>query len=325
MDRNGIILHPIETEFQTFRELYADSFQTDNPLLKSVFDYLLQRKGKMMRPILVLLIAKEFGPITQATYHAALTLEMLHSASLIHDDVVDNSSERRGQKSVNAIYDNRISVLIGDYMLSAALQHSAKTNHIEVVNAISQLGRDLSEGEILQLSNIRNQELSEVVYFDIIRMKTAALFSTCAKAGALTAPHATREDVERFRLFGEKVGVCFQIKDDIFDYYKSDSVGKPTGNDMLEGKLTLPALYAVSHTNRQDIKDLVVKVKSLQATAEDVETLTQFTKDNGGIEYAEQVMMRYKQEALLLLTEVKNNAVREALTAYVTYVIEREV
>ncbi len=325
MDRNGIILHPIETEFQTFRELYADSFQTDNPLLKSVFDYLLQRKGKMMRPILVLLIAKEFGPITQATYHAALTLEMLHSASLIHDDVVDNSSERRGQKSVNAIYDNRISVLIGDYMLSAALQHSAKTNHIEVVNAISQLGRDLSEGEILQLSNIRNQELSEAVYFDIIRMKTAALFSTCAKAGALTAPHATREDVERFRLFGEKVGVCFQIKDDIFDYYKSDSVGKPTGNDMLEGKLTLPALYAVSHTNRQDIKDLVVKVKSLQATAEDVETLTQFTKDNGGIEYAEQVMMRYKQEALLLLTEVKNNAVREALTAYVTYVIEREV
>ncbi len=325
MDRNGIILHPIETEFQTFRELYADSFQTDNPLLKSVFDYLLQRKGKMMRPILVLLVAKEFGPITQATYHAALTLEMLHSASLIHDDVVDNSSERRGQKSVNAIYDNRISVLIGDYMLSAALQHSAKTNHIEVVNAISQLGRDLSEGEILQLSNIRNQELSEVVYFDIIRMKTAALFSTCAKAGALTAPHATREDVERFRLFGEKVGVCFQIKDDIFDYYKSDSVGKPTGNDMLEGKLTLPALYAVSHTNRQDIKDLVVKVKSLQATAEDVETLTRFTKDNGGIEYAEQVMMRYKQEALLLLTEVKNNAVREALTAYVTYVIEREV
>ncbi len=325
MDRNGIILHPIETEFQTFRELYADSFQTDNPLLKSVFDYLLQRKGKMMRPILVLLVAKEFGPITQATYHAALTLEMLHSASLIHDDVVDNSSERRGQKSVNAIYDNRISVLIGDYMLSAALQHSAKTNHIEVVNAISQLGRDLSEGEILQLSNIRNQELSEAVYFDIIRMKTAALFSTCAKAGALTAPHATREDVERFRLFGEKVGVCFQIKDDIFDYYKSDSVGKPTGNDMLEGKLTLPALYAVSHTNRQDIKDLVVKVKSLQATAEDVETLTRFTKDNGGIEYAEQVMMRYKQEALLLLTEVKNNAVREALTAYVTYVIEREV
>ena len=324
MDRNGIILNPIETEFRTFKELYANSFQTDNPLLQSVFDYLLQRKGKMMRPILVLLVAKGFGPVTQATYHAALTLEMLHSASLIHDDVVDKSCERRGQKSVNAIYDNRISVLVGDYMLSAALQHSAKTNHIEVVDAISQLGRDLSEGEILQLSNIQSQELSEAVYFDIIRMKTAALFSTCAKAGALTAPHATREDVERFRLFGEKVGVCFQIKDDIFDYYKNDSVGKPTGNDMLEGKLTLPALYAVSHTDRQDIKDLVVKVKSLQATADDVEKLTRFTKDNGGIEYAEQVMMRYKQEALLLLTEVRNNAIREALTAYVTYVIERE-
>ncbi len=325
MDRNGIILAPIEAEFQTFKELFKNSFQSTNPLLKSVFDYLLQRKGKMMRPVLTLLVAKDFGPVSQSTYHAALTLEMLHSASLIHDDVVDESHERRGQKSLNAIYDNRVAVLVGDYMLSSALQHSALTSNIDVVNAISQLGKDLSEGEILQLSNIRNQSLSEAVYFDIIRMKTAALFSTCAKIGAMTAPHATAEEIERFRLFGEKVGICFQIKDDIFDYYKNDAVGKPTGNDMIEGKLTLPALYVVTHTDNKEIVDLVVKVKDLNATPADVERLTQFTKDNGGIEYAEQVMMRYKQEALLLLTEVKNNAVREALTAYVTYVIEREV
>jgi len=323
MDKLYIIRHPIESELIELKKLFNRSLESSNPLLKSVLDYIAQRNGKMMRPILALLVAKEFGAVSEATYHVGVTLEMLHTASLVHDDVVDESGERRGQLSVNAAFNNKISVLVGDYLLSMALQHSALTMQVEVVNVISQLGKELSEGEILQLSNIDNQELSERVYFDVIRKKTAALFAACAQLGALTAG-ASETEVERFRLFGEKVGICFQIKDDIFDYFHDDSIGKPTGNDMLEGKLTLPVLYALQHTRDEAVLALVSKIKNLMATTDEIAQLIEFTKDNGGIEYAEEVMMRYKEEALLLLAEVRNEAVRRALVAYMEYVIERK-
>lgn len=323
MDKIDIIRHPVESELAELRGLFNNSLQTSNPLLKSVLDYITQRNGKMMRPLLTLLVAKEFGAIGEATYHAGVTLEMLHTASLVHDDVVDESNERRGQLSVNAAFNNKISVLVGDYLLSTALQHSALTRKVEVVDIISQLGKDLSEGEILQLSNINNQDLSEGAYFEIICKKTATLFAACAQLGALTAK-ASEEEVERFRLFGEKVGICFQIKDDIFDYFQDDTIGKPTGNDMLEGKLTLPALYALSRTDDEEVLALVPKIKNLTATPAEIARLIEFSKANGGIDYAEEVMMRYKRDALMLLTEVRNEAVRRALIAYIEFVIERK-
>ncbi len=322
MDKLDIIRRPVESELKKLRELFNQSLETSNPLLQSVLDYITQRNGKMMRPILTLLVAKEFGSVSQATYYAGVTLEMLHTASLVHDDVVDESNERRGQLSVNAAFNNKISVLVGDYLLSTALQHSALTNKIEVVKVIAQLGMELSEGEILQLSNINNQDLSEGVYFEVIRKKTAALFAACAQLGALTAK-ASDSEVEKFRLFGEKVGMCFQIKDDIFDFFQDEVIGKPTGNDMLEGKLTLPVLYVLLHRQNEEMLALVPKVKSLTATPDEIARLIEFTKENGGIEYAENVMMRYKEDALLLLSEVRNEPVRRALTAYIEYVIER--
>ena len=323
MDKLDIIRHPVGNELIELKKLFNRSLESSNPLLKSVLDYIAQRNGKMMRPILTLLVAKGFGTVPKATYHVGVTLEMLHTASLVHDDVVDESDERRGQLSVNAAFNNKISVLVGDYLLSTALQHSALTMRVEVVDIISQLGKDLSEGEILQLSNIDNKELSEGIYFDVIRKKTAVLFAACAQLGALTAG-ASETEAERFRLFGEKVGICFQIKDDIFDYFHDESIGKPTGNDMLEGKLTLPALYALQHTRDETMLALVPKIKSLTATTDEIARLIEFTKDNGGIEYAEEVMMRYKEDALLLLTEVRNEEVRRALVAYMEYAIERE-
>lgn len=322
MDKLDIIRHPIESELKELKKLFSESLDTSNPLLKSVLDYITQRNGKMMRPILTLLVAKEFGSVSQATYHTGVTLEMLHTASLVHDDVVDESDERRGQLSVNAAFNNKISVLVGDYLLSTALQHSALTMQVKVVNVISQLGKELSEGEILQLSNIDNQEISEGIYFEVIRKKTAALFAACAQLGALTAK-ASDTEAEKFRLFGEKLGICFQIKDDIFDYFHDESIGKPTGNDMLEGKLTLPVLYALLHTQDKEMLALVPKIKSMTATTDEIAQLIEFAKANGGIDYAEDIMMQYKEEALLLLSEVRNESVRRALTAYIEYVVER--
>ena len=245
MDKLQQIKLPIDKEFEEFRRLFDSSLQSSNSLLSEVLSYIKQRNGKMMRPILALLIAKLFGEINDSTLHAALSLELLHTASLVHDDVVDESDKRRGQSSVNAIYNNKVSVLVGDYMLATSLKHSAMTREITIVDLVACLGQNLSEGEIIQLANINASEFSEEVYYDVIRKKTAALFTASAEAGAISV-HASDEMVKNARLFGEMIGIAFQIKDDIFDYYSSDEIGKPTGNDMREGKLTLPALYVLN-------------------------------------------------------------------------------
>lgn len=323
MDKLDCIKLPVERELQTLQTMMDCSLETSIPILKSVLQHITRQKGKMMRPLLILLAAKEFGKISDETYHAGIALEIMHTASLVHDDVVDESGERRGQPSVNALYDNRVAVLAGDYLYTKVLAHSILSHRMKVVDAIAQLGQDLVNGEMLQLSNTGTQELSEGTYFEVIRKKTATLFATCAKLGALTAG-ASEAEVERFRLFGEKVGMCFQIKDDIFDYFHDETVGKPTGNDMAEGKLTLPVLYALRHTQEEEILALVPKVKNMTATPEEMARLTEFAKANGGIEYAEEVMGHYKEEALLLLSELQNEAVRRSLVAYVEYVIERE-
>lgn len=322
MEKTAVIRRPIEQEMTTFREVFDASLQTANPLLREVLGYIRRRNGKMMRPMLTMLAAKSFGALSADVYHAAATMEMLHTASLVHDDVVDESGERRGQPSVNAAYNNKISVLVGDYLLSTALWHASLTRNPDIVQAVSRLGQELSEGEILQLSNIGNADLSETTYYEIIRKKTAALFATCAQLGAMAAG-AGPEDVERFRLFGERVGICFQIKDDIFDYYDSPGLGKPTGNDMLEGKLTLPAIHAVNTCGDDAVRELVRKVKEGRVSADEIARLIAFTKEHGGIDYARRAMQRHYEEALALVREVRDEAVRAALEAYAAYVVER--
>ena len=276
-----------------------------------------------MRPILALLIAKLFGEINDSTLHAALSLELLHTASLVHDDVVDESDKRRGQSSVNAIYNNKVSVLVGDYMLATSLKHSAMTREITIVDLVACLGQNLSEGEIIQLANINASEFSEEVYYDVIRKKTAALFTASAEAGAISV-HASDEMVKNARLFGEMIGIAFQIKDDIFDYFDSKKIGKPTGNDMLEGKLTLPALYALNTTKDAWAEQIAFKVKEGTATPDEIVRLIEFTKDNGGIEYACRTIEQYKKKAFDLLAALPDSNICLALRTYLDYVVARE-
>ena len=250
-------------------------------------------------------------------------MELLHTASLVHDDVVDESTERRGQLSVNAIFNNKVAVLTGDYLLATALVEVGMTRNYAIIDVVSNLGQDLAEGELLQLSNVSNPEYSEDIYFDVIRKKTAVLFAACMKAGALSVG-ASDEKAEYARLFGEYIGLCFQIKDDIFDYYESKEIGKPTGNDMLEGKLTLPALYALNSTHDKQAKEIAVKVKNGTATTDEIARLIEFTKEHGGIEYATKVMVEFKEKALSLLASMEDTDVKKALVCYLDYVVERE-
>ena len=276
-----------------------------------------------MRPMLILLIAKNYGGISSVTQHSAVGLELLHTASLVHDDVVDESKERRGQASVNAEYNNKVAVLVGDYVLSTALLNVALTNNTHIVQSLAELGRTLSNGEILQLSNIQNSEFSEEVYYEVIKMKTAALFEACCEIGAMSA-NATEEDLEKAKTFGRNLGIIFQIRDDIFDYYDSKEIGKPTGNDMAEGKLTLPVLYALNSTDDEEMKAIARKVKSRDVSQEEISRLVAFTKANGGIEYAEQKMLELRTQCLQFIdAESVTEEIRIALTAYIDYVIQR--
>ena len=276
-----------------------------------------------MRPMLILLIAKNYGGISSVTQHSAVGLELLHTASLVHDDVVDESKERRGQASVNAQYNNKVAVLVGDYVLSTALLNVALTNNTHIVQSLAELGRTLSNGEILQLSNIQNSEFSEGVYYEVIKMKTAALFEACCEIGAMSA-NATEEDLEKAKSFGRNLGIIFQIRDDIFDYYDSKEIGKPTGNDMAEGKLTLPVLYALNSTEDEEMKAIARKVKSRDVSQEEISRLVAFTKANGGIEYAEQKMLELRSQCLQFIdAESVTEEIRIALTAYIDYVIQR--
>ena len=323
MDKLQQIRLPIVKEFEEFKSLFDASLQSSNPLLSEVLTYIKQRNGKMMRPILTLLMAKLFGEINYSALHAALSLELLHTASLVHDDVVDESDKCRGQSSVNAIYNNKVSVLVGDYMLATSLKHSAMTGSIRIVDLVARLGQNLAEGEIIQLTNINASEFSEEVYYDVIRKKTAALFTASAEAGAV-AVNSSDEMVQNARLFGEMIGIAFQIKDDIFDYYSSGEIGKPTGNDMSEGKLTLPALHVLNTLGDEKMCQLAFRIKSLDATDAEISLFIDYVKKNGGIEYARQVMVDYRNKALDLLPSTADTTIKDALTAYIDYVIERE-
>jgi len=323
MDYLSIIKQPIQKDLDDFVDLFQKALSHDDGMLGSALSHIRQRGGKRMRPMLTLLMARTFGSISSVTQHSAVGLELLHTASLVHDDVVDESGERRGQASVNATYNNKVAVLVGDYILSTALLHVSYTGHQRIIEYLAELGRTLAAGEILQLSNIQNQAISEEVYYQVIQQKTAALFEACAAIGALSGG-ATEEEMLKAKEFGKNLGIMFQIRDDIFDYFDSKEIGKPTGNDMTEGKLTLPVIYALNNTDFESMHTLAKKVKAGTINQDEIAVLVEFTKQQGGIDYAEQKMCDFSKLCLHYIDEnVKKEAIKESLTAYVDYVVQR--
>ena len=324
MDYLSTIRKPIEGEMNNFVELFKQSLSQGDGMLESVLSHIRQRGGKRMRPMLILLTAKNYGEVSSVTQNAALGLELLHTASLVHDDVVDESDERRGQPSVNAEYNNKVAVLVGDYILSTALLRVALSDNHEIVQELAELGRTLAAGEILQLSNISNQEISEDVYYQVIDKKTAVLFEACCKLGAISVG-APRDVIEKAAKFGHNIGMIFQIRDDIFDYYDSAEIGKPTGNDMLEGKLTLPIIYSLTHYKNDAVLNLAKKVKAGTINQDEIAVLIEFAKQYGGIKYAEKKMDDFAKECQGFIDECVKPELKESFKAYLEYVIQRNV
>ncbi|MCD8282046.1 MAG: polyprenyl synthetase family protein [Prevotella sp.] len=324
MDQLSDIKHPIERELERFNALFNHALSGETELLTQVLSHIKQRMGKRMRPILVLLTAKAFGEITDTTHNAAIGLELLHTASLVHDDVVDEADIRRGQASVNATYDNKIAVLTGDYILATALLKISHTGRNDIVEYLSSLGRTLAAGELLQLSTVGQDEISEETYIEIVSRKTAAMFETCAGMGAMSVD-MPEEIVRKARMFGRNIGIAFQIRDDIFDYYDDTDIGKPTGNDMEEGKLTLPAIFALNTTRSEEYRATAKRVKRGTATKDEIAALIAFAKENGGIEYAEKRIKEYQSDAREFIKEyVKEPEIARSLALYVDYVVGRE-
>ena len=321
MELYNIITKPIEAEFAAFRKMQDDLAVNPNPLLREIILHVNKQRGKQMRPMMVMLFGKVFGEVSDTTYNAALALELLHTASLVHDDVVDDSMQRRGQASVNALYNNKLAVLVGDYLLSTALVFTGRCGDPRITDIVGALGQTLADGEIFQMFHSHENMVSEEVYFEIIRKKTASLFSSCAEIGALSAG-AQPDDVARARQIGEYIGICFQIRDDIFDYYSND-VGKPTGNDMREGKLTLPIIYAVRTEGDDRICEMIDRLKAGELSEAEIGELIEFAKAKGGIEYAERTMQEYRKKAIDLLPASIDEDIRNAIIAYMDAVINR--
>lgn len=321
VDKYTLICEALKVELAQFGSLFDSTMNKSDGLLGRICQGIAERKGKLLRPILLMLVAKEWSSVQPAAFRAALTLELLHNASLVHDDIVDDSDMRRGRPSVRSIYGNKAAVLAGDYLLSTALESVALSGNIEIVEIVSRLGKQLSEGELLQLFNTQNTDFSEERYYNIIRLKTASLFSAATRIGAMTAG-APVEDIVRMDRLGDLIGLCFQIRDDIFDYY-TDDIGKPVGNDMREGKLTLPVLYVLNNTNDEKVLGIAAKVKEGVATADEIADIVHQTKQQGGIDYAKAQMERMTVEAHSLIADFKNAEVKEALTNYIDFISER--
>ncbi|MBR6196455.1 MAG: polyprenyl synthetase family protein [Bacteroidaceae bacterium] len=322
MDILQQIKKPIENELSQYRNVFDSYLVHDNPLLNSALSAVSSRKGKMMRPILTILTAKLLGEVNDNTIYTAATFEFFHTASLLHDDIVDESDERRGQPSINNSYGNKVAVLVGDYILSNALINASKTGNTHLVEVVSKAAQELSSGEILQLSNVQNESFSTDVYFDIIYGKTAALFSACTEGGAMSV-NASKDNVDNLREIGRLIGMCFQIRDDIFDYYSDASIGKPTGNDMKEGKITLPVIYALNKTNDEAFKKIALRVKSGEVTQDEIDALVNFTKENGGIDYAVKVMNDFADKAKDILSSYPDSDIKSSLVHYIDFVIGR--
>lgn len=312
----------IGEELSAFEKKFAESVKSQTPLLDRVMKYIIKRKGKQLRPMFVFLSAKLHGPINESTYRAAALVELLHTATLVHDDVVDDSLERRGFFSINAIWKNKIAVLVGDYLLSKGLLLSTDNNDFEHLRILSEAVKQMSEGELMQIEKSRNLNLKEDIYFEIIRNKTASLLSSACSVGAWSTSN-DKGISNKMKLFGEKVGIAFQIKDDLFDYGKED-IGKPTGNDIKEKKLTLPLIYTLNNINAAKKKELIYIIKNENKNSVKVKYVIDCVVLAGGIDYASEKMNNYRDEALSILHEFEDNEVRKALEELVRYTTDRK-
>lgn len=312
----------IGPELLTFEKKFAASVKSQTMLLDRIMKYIIKRKGKQMRPMFVFLSAKLQGEINESTYRAAALVELLHTATLVHDDVVDESLERRGFFSINAIWKNKIAVLVGDYLLSKGLLLSTSNDDFEHLRLLSEAVKQMSEGELLQIEKSRTLNLKEDIYFEIIRNKTASLLSSACAVGAYSTskdPHITN----RMKMFGEKVGIAFQIKDDLFDYGKED-IGKPTGNDIKEKKLTLPLIFTLNKVDAAKRRSLIYIIKNQNRNPEKVKQVIDTVVEAGGIAYATVMMNQYRDEAMEILYEFPDGEVRKALEALVRYTTDRK-
>ena len=312
----------IGAELSLFEKKFTESVKSTNVLLDRIMRFIIRRKGKQMRPMFVFLSAKIAGGINDVTYRAASLIELLHTATLVHDDVVDNSMKRRDFFSINALWKNKIAVLVGDYLLSKGLLLSIDNGDYKILQITSRAVKEMSEGELLQMEKARKLDIDESIYFEIIRAKTASLLSSAGAAGAYSA---TADDAvtERFRLFGEKVGIAFQIKDDLFDYGQ-DNIGKPTGIDIKEKKMTLPLIYALNNASKPDKRRIIYIVKNNSTDRAKVNDVISFVQQSGGINYAQEKMKHYKEEALQILHDYPDSPARQAMEQLVNYVIDRK-
>lgn len=318
------IRRDIAPELDQLRHCISDALKSSNPLMTNVVEGYLDTKGKLIRPILVILTAKLLGEVSPKVIASAAAVEMLHNASLIHDDVVDDSKLRRGKPTINSIWDNHIAVLVGDFFVSNALRQAISTGDIRIVDSLANLGKLLSLGEIDQIYNARNHRLDEESYFTVISRKTASLFVSCVEMGgyAVSAPESS---IEPMRRYAQLLGLCFQIKDDIFDYFSDEKIGKPTGNDLREGKITLPLLHALSRTDLPQTADMLKLIDKEELNTEEIATLIQFAKDAGGIDYAFTTMQRIGEEARRELLNYPDLADRQALDNILTFIIHRDI
>ena len=316
---------PIEQEMEFFEKKFRESMSTHVSLLNRITHYVVNRKGKQMRPMFVFLIAKmvsEDSKVIERTYRGASVIELIHTATLVHDDVVDDSNRRRGFFSINALWKNKIAVLVGDYLLSKGLLLSIDNDDFDLLKIISVAVREMSEGELLQIDKARRLDITEEVYFEIIRKKTATLIAACCAMGAKSV-HASDEEVERMRLFGELIGMSFQIKDDLFDY-GNEAIGKPTGIDIKEKKMTLPLIYALNQANPKERKWLINSVKNHNTDKKRVKEIIAYVKKVGGLEYAVKAMLDYKEQALEVLKNYPDSPYKDSLLLMVDYVIDRK-
>lgn len=313
---------PIREEMKLFEAFFRSSMKSSVPLLNLITQYILRRKGKQMRPMFVFLTTRLYGEIGQPAYTAASLIELLHTATLVHDDVVDESYERRGFFSINALWKSKIAVLLGDYLLARGLLLAVKYREYELLEIVSEAVKEMSEGELLQIQKSRKMNITEDEYFDIIRKKTATLIAACTACGAKAAGN-DKEEVGRMKCFGEQVGIAFQLKDDLFDYQRISLTGKPAGNDIREKKMTLPLIYALKNAGIPERRHILGLVRNNRGDAAMVQDVIDFVKENGGIEYASRLMTEYKEKALEMLVSYPESPARESLAGLVEYTIGR--
>ena len=323
MNKLNQIQKPIAREIEEFEPRFRASMKSRVSLLDKIMHYIIKRKGKQMRPMFVFLTAKIFGETSDSTYRAAAMIELLHTATLVHDDVVDDANMRRGFWSINAVWKNKIAVLVGDYLLSKGLLLAVENDEFELLKIMSNSVREMSEGELLQIEKARKLDITEEVYYDIIRQKTATLIASCCASGANSVGES-KEVIEKMRQFGEYTGIAFQIKDDLFDYGSNgDTIGKPTAIDIKEKKMTLPLIYVLSKTSSSDKKRIINIIKKHNENKKKVKEVVDFVVANGGLDYAQKAMMDYKDKALEILAQFEQNEANLALKELVNFTVER--